>query len=58
MEYLRQYDSIVPNIDYTGRMKCFLGIILKVEGDVEYFAPFTSYKPKFQKLKNNIDFLN
>ena len=36
-------------------MKCFLGVVLKTN-DVDYFAPLTSYKPKFVNMKNDIDF--
>lgn len=56
VKYLKQYDDIVPNIDYTGRLKCFLGIIIESENGLEYFAPLTSYKPKFKEMSNEIDF--
>ena len=36
-------------------MKCFIGVILKVNG-FNYFAPLTSYKPKFDSMKNDVDF--
>lgn len=29
VNYLKQFDSIVPNIDYTGKLKCFLGVVFK-----------------------------
>ncbi len=56
VNYLKQFDSIVPNIEYTGKLKCFLGIVFKSNDDISYFAPLTSYKPKFKTLKNDIDF--
>lgn len=57
VHYLKQYDSIVPNIDYTGKLKCFLGIIIKSSSSgLDYFAPLTSYKPKFKDMSNDIDF--
>ena len=54
--YLKNFDNTVPNIEYIGRLKCFLGIVLKSNHNIEYFAPLTSYKPKFEKLNNDIDF--
>lgn len=55
MNYLKQYDGIVPRIEYQNRMKCFIGVILKRDG-IDYFAPLSSYKPKFAGLKNDMDF--
>ena len=56
VNYLKKYDDIVPNIDYAGKMKCFLGVLLKSNKGMEYFAPLTSYKPKFITMNNDIDF--
>ena len=55
IKYLKDFDIYVPNIEYKDRMKCFLGILLKSD-DMDYFAPLTSYKPKFTNMKNDIDF--
>lgn len=56
MKYLKKYDKNVPNIDYTGRLKCFLGIIIQINNSIAYFAPLTSYKNKFDNMNNDIDF--
>ena len=56
INFLKQFDSNVPNIDYVGKMKCFLGVVLETETGYNYFAPMTSYKPKFTKMKNDVDF--
>lgn len=56
VNYLKRYDCIVPDIEYTGRLKCFLGVVLKGDNGIDYFAPLTSYKPKFTTMKNDIDF--
>lgn len=56
INHLKKYDNLVPNNDYKNKMKCFLGIILENDG-VQYFAPLTSYKPKFERLKSDIDFV-
>ena len=55
VNYLKKYDKNVPNIDYTGRLKCFLGIIIQINS-IAYFAPLTSYKKKFDNMNNDIDF--
>lgn len=56
VNYLRKYDKLVPDIEYTGRLKCFLGIVFRSKSGYDYFAPLTSYKPKFQEMSNDIDF--
>ena len=56
VNYLKQYDDIVPNINYTGKLKCFLGVVIKSGSGLEYFAPLTSYKAKFKEMSNDIDF--
>ena len=56
VQYLKQYDNVVPNIEYTGRLKCFLGVLIKSREGCDYFAPLTSYKPKFITMNNSIDF--
>ena len=52
VDYLKNYDEIVPDIDYKNKMKCFLGIVLTRDG-IDYFAPLTSYKAKFINMKLN-----
>ena len=56
VNYLKEFDTLVPDIEYTGRLKCFLGIIIKSKIGYDYFAPLTSYKPKFKTMNNDIDF--
>lgn len=56
VRYLKQYDNVVPDVEYTGRLKCFLGILIKSREGCDYFAPLTSYKPKFITMNNSIDF--
>lgn len=56
VNYLKQFDAIVPNVDYTGKLKNFLGVVFKSEYGWDYFAPLTSYKPKFRTMQNTIDF--
>ena len=56
VNYLKKYDKLVQNVEYTGRLKCFLGVIFKSDNRYEYFAPLTSYKPKFNVMSNDVDF--
>lgn len=56
VKYLKQFDAIVPNIEYTGKLKCFLGVVFTGDNGIDYFAPLTSYKPKFISMNNDIDF--
>ena len=55
VKYLQQFDKLVPNIEYSDRVKCFLGVVLYTNG-IEYFVPITSFKTKFINMKNDIDF--
>ena len=55
IKYLKKYDKFVPNVEYKNKMKCFLGIILRLDG-TDFFAPLTSYKKKFDNMKNDLDF--
>ncbi len=55
IKYLKKYDKFVPNVEYKNKMKCFLGIILRLDG-TDFFAPLRSYKKKFDNMKNDLDF--
>ena len=36
VKYLRQYDRFVPNIEYIGKLKCFLGIIFQSKSGYDF----------------------
>lgn len=55
IDYLKQFDNTVPNSNYENHMKCYIGVVLENDG-VYYFAPLSSFKPKFITLKNDMDF--
>lgn len=58
VNYLKQFDSNVCDIDYgDNRMKGFIGIVFQARDGINYFAPITSYKPKFLKIHDDIDFM-
>lgn len=53
IDFLKQYDSKVADNKHESRP--YVGIVIKI-GNVEYYAPFTSPKPKHLKMKNAKDF--
>lgn len=53
IRFLRGYDSKVAANKMESRP--YVGIVLEVNG-IKYYAPFTSPKPKHQKMKNGKDF--
>lgn len=53
IRYLRQYDDKVAENKQERRP--YVGVVLDVNG-IKYCAPFTSPKPKHQKMKNTKDF--
>lgn len=53
IRYLRQYDDKVAENKQESRP--YVGVVLDVNG-IKYCAPFTSPKPKHQKMKNTKDF--
>lgn len=55
INYLHEFDSKVENINYSGRLKPYLGIILAV-GNYSYYVPASSPKAKHEKMKNGKDF--
>lgn len=54
--YLRKYDDKVPYNFEEKESRPFIGILLEVNG-CTYYAPLSSPKAKYIKLKNKLDFL-
>lgn len=58
INYLKQFDNKVPNVDYADKFKLFLGKIkFNTDTSISYYIPLTSYKPKFEKMENRLDFI-
>ena len=55
LEYLYGFDEKVPREHNNAKKRPFIGIVFNI-GEILYFAPLTSPKPKFKKLNNKIDF--
>lgn len=53
IQFLRQYDTKVAENKQESRP--YVGIVLEING-INYYAPFSSPKPKHQKMKNGKDF--
>lgn len=53
INYLRSFDSKVA--ENKNEKRPYVGIVLSIDG-IDYFAPFTSPKPKHLTMKNGIDF--
>jgi len=54
--YLRKYDERVPYNFSEKETRPFVGVLFSIN-DCLYYAPLSSPKPKYKKMKNNIDFL-
>lgn len=53
IDFLHNYDGTVSYNKCESRP--YVGVVLTI-GDIKYYAPFTSPKPKHRKMKNSKDF--
>lgn len=53
---MREFDSKVPYNYNEKKMRPFIGILLEIN-DIKYFAPLSSPKEKYLKMKSKLDFL-
>ena len=56
VNWLRAFDSKIEEIDYGNKFKPYIGVALDIE-QFKYFIPLSSYKKKYDRLKDDIDFL-
>ena len=56
INFLKEFDNRVPDVDYGGNVKLFIGKIY-LTNNISLYIPITSYKPKFETMKNTIDFI-
>ncbi len=54
--YLREYDNKVPYNYKEKELRPFVGVLFRID-NLMYFAPLSSPKPKYLKLKTKLDFL-
>lgn len=53
IEFLRKFDARVP--DNKNEQRPYIGIVLEI-GDMKYYTPLSSPKPKHKRMKNSKDF--
>ncbi len=58
IDYLRKFDSSVPEEkEHTGaKTRKYIGVLFEINS-FQYFAPLSSPKKKFKKMKNDKDFM-
>ncbi len=56
VEYLKKFDDKVPDCSDSKVGRPFVGVVFNIN-NIKYFAPLTSPKPKFIKMKNAEDFI-
>ena len=56
VNYLKQYDDKVENIDYSSKLKPYIGIIININ-EFDYYVPISSPKQKHYKIKEDMDFI-
>lgn len=56
VNYLRQYDEKVENIDYNTKLKPYIGILVNING-FNYYVPISSAKEKHYNIKEGMDFI-
>lgn len=54
VNYLHSIDSRVQNIEYSQKLKPYIGIVLEIY-DFKYYVPISSTKQKYYDVKANID---
>ena len=56
VNYLREFDEKVENINYNKKLKPYIGILITID-EFDYYVPISSAKEKHYKIKEGIDFI-
>lgn len=56
ISYLKQYDDKVENINYSAKLKPYIGIVVNIN-EFNYYVPISSAKSKHYKIKEGMDFI-
>lgn len=56
VNYLRQFDEKVENIDYNTKLKPYIGILIAIN-EFNYYVPISSAKEKHYKIREGMDFI-
>ena len=56
VNYLKDFDSKVENINYDRKLKPYIGILITIN-EFDYYVPISSAKEKHYKIKEGMDFI-
>jgi protein AbiQ len=56
VNYLREFDKKVENINYNAKLKPYIGILITI-GEFNYYVPISSAKEKHYKINEGMDFI-
>lgn len=56
VNYLKKFDDKVENINYSERLKPYVGILIKIN-EINYYVPISSVKEKHYKMNEDMDFI-
>ena len=56
VNYLKDFDSKVENINYDKKLKPYIGILITIN-EFDYYVPISSAKEKHYKIKEGMDFI-
>lgn len=56
VNYLRQFDDKVENIEYNTKLKPYIGILITIN-EFDYYVPISSAKEKHYKIREGMDFI-
>ena len=56
VNYLKEFDSKVENINYDKKLKPYIGILITIN-EFGYYVPISSAKEKHYKIKKDMDFI-
>lgn len=56
INYLRQFDEKVQNINYNTKLKPYIGILININ-EFNYYVPISSGKEKHYKVHEGMDFI-
>lgn len=56
VNFLKQFDDKVENVNYGEKLKPYIGILINIKG-FDYYVPISSAKDKHYRIKEGMDFI-
>ena len=56
VSYLKKFDDKVENINYSEKLKPYIGILITIN-EINYYVPISSVKEKHYKMNEDMDFI-